>query len=84
MKRVIAIALLAVAAACNRPPAESTYGSTDTLQPSTTGTTATETGGGPPITTTSPANPATPTDTASTGNASGSGGTGTSATTSTD
>jgi len=66
MKRVLAIALLAVCAACGRPAPESTAGSTDTLQPSTTGTTATETGGGAPITTTSTANPATPTDTAST------------------
>src|SRR5438128_2082197 len=51
MRKAFAIALLACATACHRhKPVESSVGSTDTVQPSTTGTTATETGGGPPVT----------------------------------
>lgn len=60
------VTILVLSAACNRKPAESTLGSTDTVQSmptSTSGTTATETGGGPPI----------KTDTSATGNAAGSG-----------
>lgn len=70
MRKLLAMtALLLMVGACNRQPAESTPGSTDTIQStpsSTSGTTATETGGGPPIKTESTA----------TGNASGSGSTG--------
>lgn len=79
MKKAVFIALLTAALACHRKPVESTVGSTDTVQPSTTGTSATETGGGAPVTnSTSAANATT-----GTGNSSGSGGTGTSGTTST-
>lgn len=52
----VAVALVLVAIpGCKRKPVESTVGSTDTVQstPQTTGTTATETGGGPPVTTSS-------------------------------
>jgi hypothetical protein len=77
MKKVIGISLLVLALACHRRPVESTAGSTDTVQPSSTGTTATETGGGAPLTTTT----GTMTTTASTtGNSSGSGSNGTSGT----
>lgn len=72
-KTFVITALLLMFAACNRKPAESTLGSTDTIQStpsSTSGTTATETGGGPPI----------KSDTSATGNASGSGSTGTTGT----
>jgi len=50
----LALVLLAVPT-CKRKPAETSVGSTDTIQstPQTTGTTATETGGGKPVTTTS-------------------------------
>src|SRR5207244_6762956 len=72
MRRIAVIALLVICFACNRKPAESTA-STDTIQStpsSTSGTTATETGGGPPV----------KSDTSATGNAAGSGSTGTSGT----
>lgn len=52
----VAVALvLAVLPGCKRKPLETSVGSTDTIQstPQTTGTTATETGGGPPVTTSS-------------------------------
>lgn len=48
----MAIALLVAAAACSREPVNSSGESTYTMQPSTTGTTATETGGGGPVTST--------------------------------
>jgi hypothetical protein len=50
----LALVLLAVPT-CKRKPADPSVGSTDTIQstPQTTGTTATETGGGKPVTTTS-------------------------------
>ena len=50
----VALVLLAIPT-CKRKPAETSVGSTDTIQstPQTTGTTATETGGGKPVTTTS-------------------------------
>jgi hypothetical protein len=59
MRRALIAALL-ICAACNRHPAETDTGATDTVHntptssaPTTTsGTTATETGGGPPVTTT--------------------------------
>jgi len=44
------IAILLFCAACNRKPSETTTGSTDTIQPTATGTTATETGTGAPVT----------------------------------
>src|SRR5437764_2410260 len=83
MRKALLVALLVAAAACHRRPTDTSVGSTDTLQPSSTGTTATETGGGTPVTDSTPAT--TNTTTASTattarGNASGSGGTGTSGT----
>jgi hypothetical protein len=65
------VAILSFCAACNRKPAETTTGSTDTLQPTATGTTATETGTGAPVTNTA---------TTSSGNADGSGGTSTNGT----
>jgi hypothetical protein len=66
---VLATAILIVtftgALACHRePPAETTSGSTDTIQSTptgTSGTTATETGGGPPVTTTTSTTPTTTT-----------------------
>lgn len=73
MRTTIGISLLLFCLGCNRKPAESNLGSTDTIQStptSTSGTTATQTGGGPPVTT----------DTSATGNASGSGSTGTTGT----
>src|SRR5579859_5389552 len=74
MRKTFAIVtLLLLCLACNRHPAESTQGSTDTIQStpsSTSGTTATETGGGPPV----------QTESSPIGNASGSGSTGTTGT----
>ncbi len=64
----VAVALI-LGAGCKRKPAESTSGSTDTIQstiPQTTGTTATETGGGPPVTTSSATGTAATTTTATT------------------
>jgi len=82
MRKAFVVALLVVAFACHRRPTETTVGSTDTLQPSSTGTTATETGGGTPVTGSTTATTTTTTTTATTtGNSSGSGGTGTSGTT---
>jgi hypothetical protein len=77
MRKALLAALLIAAVACQRKPAETTVGSTDTLQPSTTGTTATETGAGAPVTSST----TTTTAPTTTGNSSGSGGTGTSGTT---
>lgn len=73
MRKAFVIAIVVLAVGCRRGrPAESTVGATDTIQTpsSTSGTTATETGGGPPV----------KTDTSATGNASGSGSMGTSGT----
>jgi len=78
MRKVLAAALLVATVGCHRKPIESTAGSTDTVQPTTTGTTATETGGGTPVTTTSTATSTMATT--GTGNASGSGSNGTSGT----
>jgi hypothetical protein len=71
---VAIIGILLLCTACNRKPAETTTGSTDTLQPTSTGTTATETGTGAPVTNTA---------TTSSGNADGSGGTSTTSSTGT-
>src|SRR5207302_4049557 len=49
---IIVIAILFLCTACNRRPAKTTTGSTDTLQPTSAGTTATETGTGAPVTNT--------------------------------
>ncbi|MGA8810855.1 MAG: hypothetical protein WB973_23525 [Thermoanaerobaculia bacterium] len=46
------IAILLFCGACNRKPVETTTESADTLPPSSTGTTATETGTGAPVTNT--------------------------------
>lgn len=66
----VAVALvLAALPACSRKAKESTAGSTDTIQsttPQTTGTTATETGGGPPVTTSNATGTAVTTDTTAT------------------
>lgn len=57
MRSLVVAAAVALALAapfgCRKKPVESSTGSTDTIQsaPQTTGTTATETGGGPPVTT---------------------------------
>jgi hypothetical protein len=65
-----AVALvLAALPGCSRKPKETTAGSTDTIQstaPQTTGTTATETGGGPPVTTSNATGTAVTTDTVAT------------------
>ena len=63
----LALVLLAVPT-CKRKPADPSVGSTDTIQstPQTTGTTATETGGGPPVTTSSATGTAAATTTAAT------------------
>ena len=81
MRKALLAALLIAAVACHRKPAETAVGSTDTLQPSTTGTTATETGGGAPVTSSTTTTTTTATAPTTTGNSSGSGGTGTSGTT---
>jgi len=66
----------ALSVGCARKPKESTVGSTDTTQPipQSTGTTATETGGGPPVSTT--AAPSTTGTTATTTTATTTTGTG--------
>ena len=54
--------VLAAPLACSKKPVESSVGSTDTTQSAqTTGTTATETGGGPPVTATTTSTTATST-----------------------
>jgi hypothetical protein len=66
----VAVALvLAALPGCNRKPKETTTGSTDTIQSTsapTTGTTATETGGGPPVSTSNTTGTAVTTDTSAT------------------
>jgi len=66
----VAVALvLAVIPGCRRKPAETSVGSTDTIQstaPQTTCTTATETGGGSPVTTSSATETTTTTATTTT------------------
>lgn len=75
---VVAVALVLVPLhGCRRKPAETVVGSTDTIQsttPQTTGTTATETGGGTPVTTSSATGTAAaPATTATTGTAGATG-----------
>jgi hypothetical protein len=85
MKRFIAIALVSLAVvACKRqPPAESTAGSTDTVQhvPATTTTAAPSSTDTAATATTMTTAPVAPSDTSATGNASGVGSPDTSGTT---